>query len=404
MAQRWQSILRDLDRLGVGVSGLRVVEPHQDGCPHWHVWLLYRSEAEQRILETVMRYFPNKLKVRNPSVKRSTKHAKSAALSSAGDVIFASLDDLKAHAGRAPTHAKEGAQVELARIDRSISSGASYAMKYLLKTVDGGEKLNKEAGLFPEMDASATPKHTAEQEARIAEHAATAQRVDAFRCLWGINAGQLFGVAKCLTAWDELRSLRIAPTYPLLRKLWVLARGGEKKGRIKADSGVRGDAKGFLTALGGLAACGKAPKGSTCVSIGRLTEDALNSYGETIARTKGVTLVERSREKVETGTRVNKTTGEVKPVMAWRSVKTVLTSVTTRTRQWMLVPAKNEKMALELLELRMLERLGLGRRSKPKPKPTGGAEVLVKAAWSTAPRVPCAARQARLLAAISPAG
>lgn len=39
LAKRWQSILRDLHRYNIGLSGLRVVEPHKDGCPHWHLWL-----------------------------------------------------------------------------------------------------------------------------------------------------------------------------------------------------------------------------------------------------------------------------------------------------------------------------------------------------------------------------
>jgi hypothetical protein len=341
MALRWQSILRDLDRMGVGVSGLRVVEPHKDACPHWHLWLLYQPAAEQSILETVMRYFPNKLKLRNPSAKRSKSDAKSAATlsmpASAGDVIFDSLAALQAHAGRAPTSAKEGAQVELSRIDRRISSGASYAMKYMLKTVDAGDVINTEAGLFPELGAGATPKQNQAQAERRAKHLAAAKRVDAYRSLWGINAGQLFGVAKCLTAWDELRRLAEAPKHPLLNKLWALARGSKKEGSIGAGDAVRGDAKGFIEALGGLAACGKAPKGLARVSIGRLTEAALNGYGETIDRTKGVTLVQRTRERVVTGSCTNKKTGEVKLVTAWRSVTTVLTSIKTRLHDWTLV-------------------------------------------------------------------
>jgi hypothetical protein len=353
MGTRWQSVLRDLDRLNIGVSGLRVVEPHKDGCPHWHLWLLYRPAAEQSILQTVIKYFPNKLKVRNPRAKGSK--------STAGDVIFDSLCALKASASRAPTHAKEGAQVELARIDRSISSGASYAMKYLLKTVDGGDAINAEAGLFTPTPSAATDtvaqaglfaelqsgpgkkpkqpsaKQLAEFQDKRAKHAATAKRVDAYRSLWGINAGQLFGVAKCLTAWDELRRLADAPKHPLLKKLWALARGSDKEGRIGAGEAIRGDAQGFIQALGGLAACGKAPKGVASVSIGRLTEEALNSYGETIDRTKGVTLVKRTREKVETGSRVNKSTGEIKPVLAWRSVQTVLASIKTRLGEWVMV-------------------------------------------------------------------
>jgi hypothetical protein len=360
MATRWQSILRDLDRLNIGVSGLRVVEPHKDGCPHWHLWLLYRPEAEQSILETVMRYFPNKLKVRGShgsAVKGATTGktkgaAKSTPKPSAPDVIFDSLDALKTNALRAPTHAKEGAQVELARIDRSISSGASYAMKYLLKTVDGGDELNADAGLFT--DAGISAKQQAEIQAKRAKHAAIAKRVDAYRSLWGINAGQLFGVAKCLTAWDELRRLVDAPEHPLLQKLWALARGTDKAGRIGAGDALRGDAKGFIEALGGLAACGKQPKDKARISIGRLTETALNGYGENIKRTKGVTLVERTRERVSTGTRVNASTGELKPKLAWRSVQTILASIQTRLGEWTLAPKKQQQTAIYLAEQRFL--------------------------------------------------
>ena len=216
MAVRWQSVLRDLDRLGVGVSGLRVVEPHKDGCPHWHLWLLYQPDTEQRILQTVMRYFPNKLKV------RASRGSGSSRIS--GDVIYDSLCDIKANAPRAPTHDKEGAQVELARIDTRVSSGASYAMKYLLKTVDGGDALNAEAGLFaqapfnkqatnaktgqqvelfnkPQLkaDKSLTTQQAANLQLRTAKHQATAKRVDAYRSLWalaltGIDPPQLTGI------------------------------------------------------------------------------------------------------------------------------------------------------------------------------------------------------------------
>src|SRR5690606_16664924 len=173
------------------------------------------------------------------------------------DRIYDSLADLQAGQGRAPTHPKEVAQVEVSQIDRRISSGASYAMKYLLKTVSAGDQLNKEVGLLKD---TTDPAERAEQLQKRKEHRATARRVDAYRSLWGINAGQLFGVAKCLTAWDELRRLEEAPLHPLLKKLWALARGSEKPGRIPGGAAIRGDAKAFIETLGGLAACGKPPK------------------------------------------------------------------------------------------------------------------------------------------------
>ena len=340
IANRWQAILRDLDRFGIGVSGLRVVEPHKDGCPHWHIWLLYKQDAQQRIMETVMRYFPNKLKVR--SAKRNSAKRVHSGKGKVRhlDQMYDTLQSLKAGQVRSPSHAKEGAQVEFALIDRSISSGASYAMKYLLKTVDGGDALNNEAGLFDAADL------TPEAKEKRAKHAATAKRVDAYRSLWGINAGQLFGVAKCLTAWDELRRLSTTPEHPLLKKLWVLARGTEQEGRIDAGSAIRGDAKGFIQTLGGLAACGKTTQAKDpALSIGRLTEKAQNGYGETIDRTKGVTLLERSKALMPVGTRVQKSTGEVAPRLRLRSVKTVLAAITTRSGEWTL--ALNKPTAQE---------------------------------------------------------
>ncbi|MFP3186383.1 MAG: replication endonuclease, partial [Paraburkholderia sp.] len=344
MATRWQSILRDLDRAGVGLSGLRVVEPHKDACPHWHIWLLYQPDAEAAILATVMKYFPNKLKVRAPS-RQGEKNT-------ANDRIFDSRADLFARVSRPLTYANEGAQVELSRIDRSISNGASYAMKYLLKTVDAGEQLNNEVGLFPDIE------NDAEKKAKRKEHKAAARRVDAYRSLWGINAGQLFGVAKCLTAWDELRRLAAAPDRPELRHLWALARGSDEEGRINSGTGQRGNAKGFIQALGGLAACGKPPKGISRQSIGRLTEPGLNAYGENIERIKGITLVERTRQRVP-ASRVNRHTGEITTKLAWRSVKTVIAALHTRLTEWILAPQKTLPMAIKLAQARFVEMTGI---------------------------------------------
>lgn len=338
MTQRWQAILRDLDHAGVGVSGLRVVEPHKDACPHWHAWLLYKPAAEAIILATVMRYFPNKLKVRAPSRKGDKSHA--------DDRMYETRADLLSGKARPLTKPKEGAQVELSRIDRSISSGASYAMKYLLKTVDAGDQLNAEAGLF------ADTVTTKEETRRKAEHESTAQRVDAYRALWGINAAQLFGVAKCLSAWDELRRLTKPPLDSRLKQLWALARGSDQPGRIAKNAGIQGQPRAFIEALGGLAACGKSPKDEVRQSIGRLTEAKTNGYGEEIQRAKGVTLVERVRQKVLKG-QIDRDTGEIYARSGWRSVKTVIASVITRVGDWTLAQKKNEASAIKLAEARM---------------------------------------------------
>ncbi len=56
--------------------------------------------------------------------------------------------------------------------------------------------------------------------------------------------------------WDELRRAKEPPAEAHLRELWRDARGGDTPGHIDART-QRGDAKAFLTALGGLAAVAK---------------------------------------------------------------------------------------------------------------------------------------------------
>ena len=235
-------------------------------------------------------------------------------------------------------------------------------MKYLLKTIDGGDELNQSCGLLPDGDNAAL-------QAKRQAHLAAARRVDAYRSLWGINAAQLFGVAKCLTAWDEFRRLNTAPDNPLLQKLWALARGSDKEGRIPAGIAQRGDAKGFLQALGGLAACRAASKAKTKadtpkVELGRLTEVGTNGYGEDIERTKGLVLLQRHRVKVVVGEKVNPMTGHITAKTAWRTVKVTLASIRTRVGEWMMVQKKHQAQAIAQAEQRFMEQPG-----EPVPEP-----------------------------------
>lgn len=332
LCYRWQAILRDLHRVGIRLSGLRVAEPHADACPHWHIWMLYRPEQESQILAAIMKYFPNKLKIRTPSSKGKA--------SSTPDIVFETREHLQDNVSRPVTYAKEVAQVEVSRIDRSISSGASYAMKYLLKTVDAGDELNREAGLFIGDDAATRKKK--------AQHVSNVKRVDAYRSTWGLNQGQLFGIAKCLTVWDEMRRMAFAPKHRILRRLWALARGSEKEGRIDAGTGQRGDAVGFIKALGGLDAARPAVARTTPrLVLGRLVEEALNAYGETVGRTKGVTLLQKQKVQA-TRTSISSATGKTRTRNVWRTQTTVVASVRSRWIDWMLVPKALAKQALAL--------------------------------------------------------
>jgi hypothetical protein len=64
LGQRFQDIHRDLDKQGIKLSGLWAGEPHADGCPHPHHWLMYDPQHERAVFAAFLKHFPGKLKVR----------------------------------------------------------------------------------------------------------------------------------------------------------------------------------------------------------------------------------------------------------------------------------------------------------------------------------------------------
>ncbi len=134
--------------------GLRVVEPHHDGTPHWH------------------------------------------------GLIFAPADQLEAIEAIARTHALAEAPDEpgaaehrfkVVRIDRRRGRAAGYVAKYVAKAVDG-------FGVAE--DRHGNPGDRA------------ARRIRAWSSTWGIRQFQFFGTPP-VGVWRELRRARGAPAGPL---------------------------------------------------------------------------------------------------------------------------------------------------------------------------------------------
>lgn len=274
--------------------------------------MLYKGDDELKILSTMMRYFPAKLKILTPNRKGEKKqHC---------DEIYENRVALINGQLRAVYHAKEGAQVELSRIDRSISTGASYALKYVLKSLNVDNQLKEQI------------RGSTSNDLELKNDPNT-KRVDAFRSIWEIHQGQLFCIAKCLTIWEEFRRLTVRPKNLLLRILWAQARGGSKSGRIEAGSGQLGDAKSFLKTLGGLDAARKAGSATDeKLVLARLVEEE-NRYGDQIKKTKGILLLRKKRVLVEVD-RTNKKTKVSRKVMVWRINTEIITSLRTKILEW----------------------------------------------------------------------
>lgn len=285
LGQRFQDVRRDLEKRGVRLSGLWAGEPHADGCPHRHHWLMYHPDHEREVFAAFLKHFPGKLKLRGDTPE--------------GDAIVATREDAQ-HGRRRPlTHAKEGAQVDVVVIDKDKGSRAGYVLKYVLKAVLPEATYE---GLVEPLGPGTGKLRDKKLDAKQArKQLRTQQSVDAHRSVWRMRSFQVFGVRNCLSLWDELRRMQTAPVHPKLHELWRLARGGTAEGYVQTGE-QRGDAPGFLRAMGGLAAAraeqlelGDEPQ----LQARLYTVPTVTRYGELGARIEGVCLVERGERRID---------------------------------------------------------------------------------------------------------
>lgn len=94
----WANAMRKAKHMGVRTMGLRVVEPHHDACPHWHILAFVRPAEVDTFTQTVHAY---------------------------------ALADTPDEAGAAEH------RFTVARIDPAKGSALAYVMKYVSKSIDG---------------------------------------------------------------------------------------------------------------------------------------------------------------------------------------------------------------------------------------------------------------------------
>lgn len=136
-------------RRGLAVFGLRTVEPHHDGCPHWHL-IAYGPAEELRLA----RYLLKRYALREKGWE----------------------DGAREHRFKWLT-AKAG------------TKGAAYAAKYVSKNIDG-------KGLEGDIDPEGQKKISS-----------SVKRVDAWASRWSIRQFQFFG-CPAISGWRVLRRMR----------------------------------------------------------------------------------------------------------------------------------------------------------------------------------------------------
>lgn len=188
----WCQIRAKLDREGIAAFGLRVAEPHHDGCPHWHL-IIFVKQDEASALEGIIRHY----------------------------ALLDSPEELGAQKHRC----------KFVQINAEQGSATGYVAKYIAKNIDG-YKLETDLNGEPAITASI--------------------HVTAWAKTHGIRQFQAFGAGSVMV-WRELRripfeAVKDAPEH--LQQAWHAA---QKQVLSDGEGFQRADYAQYLKAIGGAA-------------------------------------------------------------------------------------------------------------------------------------------------------
>lgn len=188
----WCQIRAKLDREGIATFGLRVAEPHHDGCPHWHL-IMFVKPNQASALESIIRHYAL---LDSPGEPGAQKH-----------------------------------RCKFVQINAEQGSPTGYVAKYISKNIDG-YKLETDLNGEPAITASI--------------------HVTAWAKTHGIRQFQAFGAGSVMV-WRELRripfdAIKDAPEH--LQQAWHAA---QKQAMADGEGFQRADYAQYLKALGGAA-------------------------------------------------------------------------------------------------------------------------------------------------------
>jgi uncharacterized protein YaaR (DUF327 family) len=224
----WTKVRSAWDRRGIKPYGFRVVEPHHDGTPHWHLMLFFEPATCDEAI--------NKFR------------------------DYAIADD------RAELRNNLSARFDTKLIDPKKGSATGYIAKYISKNINGyGVDLDHESG-------------TDAQDSAV--------RVDAWAALFGIRQFQQIGGPQ-VSIWRELRRVSEKEANEWFYKSDEQQPESIKQARSAADAS---NWKAFVTLMGG-PSCKRKDQTLQLHKVIRRTECGLqeeNDYGEIISRVRGV--------------------------------------------------------------------------------------------------------------------
>ncbi len=159
LQQLWAKVRAKLHRDEIGIYGLRVVEPHHDGTPHWHLLVWMKPEHEETVTRTLQEY----------------------AEAESPEELFDRWGN------------KTNARFKAVKIDPTRGTAAGYVAKYISKNINGQQfaRDGVENDDKDRYDNSLTD---------------SAPRIEAWAACWGIRQFQFVGLPS-VTVWREVRRL-----------------------------------------------------------------------------------------------------------------------------------------------------------------------------------------------------
>lgn len=159
----WRKIRAILNGRGIPASpetyfGFRVVEPHQDGCIHWHLIIFSSPEILNDITKAIREKFPTEV----------------------------------------------SADIMLGKVGPGMAKAASYIFKYLTKGFSKKGEVNQET----------TDSKDAEREAKDLASMRNKERVQAAIKALNIRQFQIFGVKNLITTFRRINSLKLSDISP----------------------------------------------------------------------------------------------------------------------------------------------------------------------------------------------
>ena len=171
----WSRIRAELARQDIRTYGFRIVEPHHDGTPHWHLLLFTEPEQTQGLINICNAYSM----AEDPNEKGANLH-----------------------------------RFKVERIDRIKGSAVAYVAKYISKAIDG-------FGIDKDLYGK--------------DSKTSAQRIVVWAKLWGIRQFQQVG-GPTVGVWREMRRLKERPEG-IMGSAYAAADLGDWAGYVQAMGG-----------------------------------------------------------------------------------------------------------------------------------------------------------------------